>query len=347
MKLDAIPQNPLEWLILKSGMVPTPLGHGHIGFLLSRAILDAVDLDVIEVLKDQPLKLEEIAEKCGLKAHALRSLMNILAAAGYVSYKSKKFKLTNLSRKWLLKDSKHSVYDLMVLNSRVCWSWMEDYKDYLKTGKTIDYHERLTDEEWVYYQKAMASAARVQSKELARRTPVPKGAKKMLDIGGSHGLHSLALCKKHKLKSDILELPDAIEIAKEVVKNEVGVENISYQPANVLTDELGENEYDLVLISSLTHHFTDEQNIMIAKKVNKALKSGGYYIIMDFERPKTQSNADLIGMANDMFFSFTSNGGTYSQEEMKDWLREGGLEFFRTLNMLTMPGTVQVVGRKN
>lgn len=347
MKLDAIPQNPLEWLILKSGMVPTPLGHGHIGFLLSRAVIDAVDLNVIEVLKDQPLKLEQIALRCGLKSHALRSLMNILASAGYVIYKSDEYRLSKLSRKWLLKDSKYSVYDLMVLNSRVCWSWMEDYKDYLKTGKTVDYHERLTKEEWVYYQKAMASAARIQSKELARRTPVPKGATKMLDIGGSHGIYSLALCEKHNMRSDILELADAIESAREVLKDEEGAENITYKSGDALMDELGDDEYDLVLISSLTHHFTNEQNIMLTKKVQKALKVGGYYVIMDFVRPKTRTNADLIGMANDIFFSFTSNGGTYSKEEMKQWLKEGGLEHYRTLNMLAMPGNVQVVGRKS
>ena len=346
MKLDAIPQNPLEWLLLKSGMVPTPLGHGHVGFLLSRAVIDAVDLDVIEALKEEPLSLDDIAKKCGLQAHALRSLMNVLAAAGYVKYKNAKFQLTKLSRKWLLKDSRYSVYDLMVLNSKICWSWMDGYKDYLKTGKTVDYHDRLTAEEWDYYQKAMAAGARVQSVEVAKRTPVPKNAVKMLDIGGSHGMHSLALCKKYKMESEIVELPEAIESASKLSNDVEGAEKITYKPCNALTDDLGENIYDLVFISNLTHHFTDEQNISLAKKVKRALKPGGYYVILDFERPKTKTGADLIGMANDLFFSFTSNGGIYSKKEMRNWLQEAGLEHHKTLQMITMPGTVQVVGKK-
>lgn len=346
MKLDAIPQNPLEWLLIKSGMVPTPLGHGHIGFLLSRAVLDAVDLGVIEILKNRPLTMAEVAKGCNLNLAALRSLMNILAAAGYVVYKDKKFSLTKLSRRWLLKDSEYSLYDLMILNSRVCWNWMDGYKEYLRTGKTVDYHERLTTEEWEYYQKAMASAAGIHSKEVARRTPVPKGAQKMLDIGGSHGLHSLALCRKHKMSAKIMELPDALESAKRTFKDKNDDGAVSYIAGNAITDDLGKEKYDLVLISNLTHHFTDEQNTQLAKKVFDALKPGGYYVVMDFERPKTKTNADLIGMANDMFFSFTSNGGTYSKEEMRNWIEKGGLKYVRTFSLLTMPGTVQVVGKK-
>jgi 2-polyprenyl-3-methyl-5-hydroxy-6-metoxy-1,4-benzoquinol methylase len=346
MKLDAIPQNFFEWTILKSGMIPTPLGHGHIAFLLSRGLLDAVDLGVIEALKDRPLKLEEIAIHCELNASALRSLMNVLASAGYVKFKDDKFQLTKLSRKWLLKDSPDSVYDLFILNSRVCWAWLDGLKDYLKTGKAIDYHDRLTAEEWQYYQKAMAAAARAQSKEIAKKTPVPKGAKEMLDIGGSHGLYSSVICKRNKMTSEILELPDAMESAAKILEKEGDSSKVTYKAGNILTDDIGEAKYDVVLISSLTHHFTQEQNKLVVSKVHKALKAGGYFVIMDFVRPETKTNADLIGMANDLFFSLTSNGGTYSIEEMKQWLLDGGFKYYKTVKFLTIPGTVQVVGRK-
>lgn len=346
MKLDAIPQNFLEWIVLKSGKVPTPLGHGHIAFMLSRGLLDAVDLGVIEALKDRPLKLEEVASQCGLHAGALRSLMNILASAGYVKVKEDKFQLTKLSRKWLLKDAPDSVYDLFILNSRVCWAWLDGLKDYLKTGKAIDYHDRLTAEEWQYYQKAMAAAARAQSKEIAKKTPVPKGAQRMLDIGGSHGLYSSVICKKNDMKSEILELPDAVESAYEILQKEGDPSRVTFKAGNIFTDTIGEEQYDVVMISSLTHHFTQEQNQQVSSKVYKALKPGGYYIIMDFVRPQTKTNADLVGMANDLFFSLTSNGGTYSISEMKQWLKKANFEYVKTVKFLTIPGTVQVIGRK-
>ena len=347
MKLDAIPQNILEWAALKSGMVPTPLGHGHIAFLLSRGLLEAVDLGVIEALKDEPLTLEEIAARCGLNAPALRSLMNVLCSAGYVKFSRNRFKLTRLSRKWLLKDSPDSVYDLFILNSRVCWAWLDGLKDYLKTGKAIDYHNRLTAEEWQYYQKAMAAAARSMAKEIAKKTPVPEGATTMLDIGGSHGLYASAICKRHNMTAEILELPEAVESAQRILEQEGEPGKVTYKAGNVLTDDLGDSTYDVILISSLTHHFTGEQNELITAKVKRALKKGGFFIIMDFVRPETKTNADMIGMANDLFFSLTSNGGTYSADEMKQWLKNSGLEYYKTVKFLTIPGTIQVVGRKD
>lgn len=346
MKLDAIPQNPFEWLILKSGMVPTPLGHGHIAFMLSRGVLDAVDLGVIECLKDKPLSLLEIAEKCKLHSGALRSLMNLLCSAGYTTYNNDKFALTKLSRKWLLRDSEDSVYDLFILNSRVCWDWLNGLKDYLKTGKAIDYHDRLTSEEWHYYQKAMASAARAQSKEVAMKVKVPKGAKLMLDIGGSHGLYSSAICRKYDMRSEILELPEAVEEARKLLEKEGDKERVIYRPGNILKDDLESDKYDVILISSLSHHFTEEQNLMVAKKAYEALKKGGYFIIMDFVRPETKTNADMIGMTNDLFFSLTSNGGTYSVAEMKRWLAEANFKFYKKVNFLTIPGTSQIIGKK-
>ena len=54
MKLDAIAQNPLEWLALKSGLVPTPLGHSHIAFILSKAVLEATDIGIFEALEEKP-----------------------------------------------------------------------------------------------------------------------------------------------------------------------------------------------------------------------------------------------------------------------------------------------------
>ena len=43
----------------------------------------------------------------------------------------------------------------------------------------------------------MRSVASSWAAEVGRRTPVPKGAKDLLDIGGSHGLLSVELCRRH------------------------------------------------------------------------------------------------------------------------------------------------------
>jgi SAM-dependent methyltransferase len=347
MKLDAIAQNPLEWLALKSGMVPTPLGHSHIALILSKALLEATDQGVFDALADKPLPLQALAGRLELHPLALQSLLNVLASAGYVTYKKERWKLTKLSRKWLLRNSLHSVADLMILDNRVCWHWMNHLGDFLRTGRGLGFHDILSKEEWHYYQNAMAAAARAQSMEVGRRLPLPRGATRLLDIGGSHGLHSVALCRKHAgLGATILDLPEAIEWAAPILAKEAMGERVQHQAGNILDDTLPGEQYDVVLMSSLSHHFSAEQNQQIANKIAGTLKPGGYYILMDFVRPDPKEHSDLIGSSSDLFFALSSTAGTYTVPEMKQWQQTANLAPHKLIRFLTIPNCVAVIARK-
>jgi 2-polyprenyl-3-methyl-5-hydroxy-6-metoxy-1,4-benzoquinol methylase len=348
MRLDAIAQNPLEWLALKSGLVPTPLGHSHIAFIFSRAIMEATDIGIFEALEEKPLLLRELAQRLDLHEMALQSLLNVLASGGYVAYKNYLWELTKLSRKWMLRSSPDSVAAMMILDNRVCWHWMNHLREFLKTGKGLGFHTILEEHEWGYYQQAMASAARAQSREVGKRLPIPKGATQMLDIGGSHGLHSVALCRKKRgLQSTILDLPEAIQWAKPILEQEGMQDRVQHQPGNILVEELPTAQYDLVLMSSLSHHFSPEQNASITEKVVKALKPGGYYVLMDFIRPQPKTDSDLIGSSHDLFFALSSTAGTYSIAEMKQWQREAGLQHHKLIHFFTIPNCVAVIGKKS
>ncbi|WP_225000280.1 class I SAM-dependent methyltransferase [Cesiribacter sp. SM1] len=347
MKLDAIAQNPLEWLALKSRLVPTPLGHSHIAFILSRAVLEATDTGIFEALEDAPLSLQELARQLELNEMALQSLLNVLASAGYVAYKKEQWQLTRLSRKWMLRSSPDSVAAMMILDNRVCWHWMNHLGDFLKTGKGLGFHTILKEQEWSYYQDAMASAARAQSREVGKRVPVPRGASQMLDIGGSHGLHSVALCRKQKaLQATIMDLPEAIRWAKPILEQEGMGDQVQHKAGNILEDSLPEQQYDLVLMSSLSHHFSKAQNTLIAEKIFKALRPGGYYVLMDFVRPEPKTNSDLIGSSSDLFFALSSTAGTYTIREMKRWQKDAGLQHHKLIRFFTIPNCVAVIGKK-
>lgn len=347
MKLDAIAQSPLEWLALKAGIVPTPLGHGHVAFILSRALLEATDLGIFEMLEDKPLPLKELAHKLDLHAEALQSLLNVMASAGYLAYTNEKWQLSKLSRKWLLNSSPDSVAAMMILNNRVCWHWMNHLQEFLKTGRGLGFHDILKEEEWLYYQNAMAGAARTQSREVGKRVPIPKGASQMLDIGGSHGLHSVALCRKRKgLQATILDLPEAIRWAKPVLEQQNMGDRVQHQVGNILEDELPPARYDLVLMANLSHHFSPDQNLRIAQKIATSLRPGGYYVLMDFVRPQPNTNSDLIGSSNDLFFALSSTAGTYTIKEMKRWQNEAGLHPHKLIRFFTIPNCVAVIGRK-
>ena len=62
----------------------------------------------------------------------------------------------------------------------------------------------LHQENGSLYQEGMRDLSINVAKEVASKIPVPKDATAMLDIGGSHGLFSIELCKRHpRLSSTI------------------------------------------------------------------------------------------------------------------------------------------------
>ncbi|HXA02113.1 MAG TPA: methyltransferase [Cytophagaceae bacterium] len=346
MKLTAQPQSLLEYIGKLSTLAPVPLMDTHIAFVVSRTIIEAVDLGIFETLAERPKSIMEVAEDCRLSSYALRSFLGTLTSSGYLKYKNEKFSLTKLSSKWMLKKNKQSLTN-QILFLKILWGWMDDMNNFVKTGKSEQYHDHFTDGQADLYQKGMRSVARVSAGEVGKRTPVPKGATEMLDIGGAHGIFSVAICKNHPgLKSTILDLPLAIQKAAPLLAQEKMGEVVIHKAGNALTEDLGKEKYDLIFIANLMHHFTAEENLRLVERVAIALKPGGILAVQEFIRPDKPKASDQVGAALDLFFALSSTSGTWSIKEISQWQKNAGLKIKKPVKFLTLPGAAQVVAEK-
>ena len=347
MKLKSQPQNIIELIGLWGNVIPEPLLHTHIGFIFARAIIAATDTGIFDAIAGNSKTADEIAEVCNLNKKAVKTILGTLSGVGYLKYSGDLYDLTPISRKWLVKNSPHSIRDFVIF-MKILWEWFCNLESFLKTGEGIDYHDKFNSEEWEIYQKAMYCVAKIGADEIGKKTPVPKEAKEMIDIGGSHGLFSVSVCRNHPgLHSTILDLPEAIEKAKPLLEGQ-NVENlVKYQAGNILTDDLEQEKYDLVFISNLVHHFSENQNKEVCKKAFKALRPKGLLVIQEFIRPNTPDMADQIGNCLDLFFAFTSSSGTWSIAEISSWQKEAGFKIKKPLTFLTLPGVAQVIAEKS
>lgn len=348
MKLSPIAQNPLEWLALKAGLVPEPLAYSHFGFMMSKFLLEATDKGVFEAIGNRKVSLQEIASTCSLNERALHSLLSVLASMKLVNVQKDLFYLTSQSKKWLLKDSPNSLYWLMMFDNRVCLKWMDYTGEFLQTGKGLQYHDTFNEDEWFYYQKAMEAAASATSKEAVNKIPVPANATRMLDIGGSHGLYSVALCRKYPaLSSVVLDLQPAVEKAKPILEKYNIGNRVIHQAGNILHEDIGSEQYDLILMASVAHHFTSEENLLVAQKVHKALRPGGYFTIIEILRRDTiKYGGDMLSSIGDFFFALSSTSGTWTEGQIKQWQKQAGLVHYKKASFLSIPGYVSITGCK-
>jgi ubiquinone/menaquinone biosynthesis C-methylase UbiE len=297
-------------------------------------------------MKDGGASLQHVAQKTLLNERALTGLLNVLLSAGYLSYKNEFYSLTKRSKKWCLKDSPDSVYNQQMFNF-VCWDWMAYMDEFLQTGKGLQYHETFNGHEWELYQKGMESIAASTAAAVVKMAPKMKAPVNMLDIGGSHGLYSVAFCKKYPmLNATILDLPPAVDKAAPILAKYGMGARVKHRVGNALKDDLGDNEYDMILVSSLIHHFSGEQVVSLSQKVSKALKPGGYYIIQEFTRPKPSAKMEMVGTLLDFFFNMSSTAGNWSVDEIKSFQSIDGLRHLKINKFLSPPGYVQAVAVK-
>lgn len=346
MKFKLAAENLLERVALWLNLAPTPLIDTQIAFTLARAIQAAAELGIYEALGKQSLTAEEIAFRCQTHPASTRQLLDCLVSQGYLAWSAGRYTLKPRYRKWLLKEYPSNLIGKLRFQAYE-WNWMARLEDYVRTGKPMDMHANLTAPEWAAYMEGMRDLSVNTAKELAGKLKPPSGATRMLDIGGSHGLYSTELCQRHPgLSSTILELPGAIERASAIAASQGLTDRVQYRAGNALTDDLGESQYDLVMINNVVHHFTAEQNRQLAAKVFRALKPGGLYAIGEFIRLAQPGEGDAVSAAGGLYFSLTSESGTWSVEEMKGWQAGAGFTTRATLKLMTLPGWEVIVGAR-
>ena len=353
MRIGVIADNILERLALTLGLVPTPLLETKMALVLTRTIMVATKLGIFQALSESSLKAPEVAMRCGTDPLATEKLLNALVGDKLLCARGNNYSLSPVGRKWLLKESPQSLYD-SVLFSFLEAEVMTFLEDFIHNGQPIDVHSKLSQfdnssEMWSLYQRGMYSRANLAASEVARRTKIPRGARDMLDIGGSHGCFSVEICRRYpNLHAVILDLPEAIEHAAPILAKEIKRidERVVYRVGNALEDDLGQEAYDVVFVSQLVHHFDEASNIELARRVARALRPGGIFVLQELIRCQAPDQGNQMGAILDLYFALTSDAGTWSFEEMASWQRSAGLIPLKPLWLRSLPGVGQQAAMK-
>ncbi len=379
MRLGAIPETPLEWLGLRLGRVPTPLIDTHLAFAFARTVMVAARVGVFEALAEGAASSDEVARRCGTAPVPTRRLVMALVGVGYLTPAgADRVALGRHVRRWLTRDSATSVVDKVAFAFDE-WRLVEGYEDYVRRGVTFGMHgvaaaarggpaetaasapdapsgdgapsagdggadADAAKEAWVRYQRGLRAVAVVSADEVARRTPVPAGARRLIDLGGGHGLFAAAILRRYPgLSATVLDLAPAVDaaLAAGVPADLRG--RLEHRVADALNDPLGDDDVDVVFASQLNHHFGEADNRALAVRVAAALRSGGVYVVQDLARPADPREARRarLGALLDLYFGATSDGGTYPIAAMRAWQTAAGLRPARVRWLRTLPGLVQ------
>lgn len=347
MKITLQGENLIERLMLMAGKVPAPMFETLIGLLLVRTVMAGAKLGVFEALAEGERTASEVASTCGTDPRATEKLLNALVGCGYLTFDDGHYGLTSNARSWMLKDAPQSLLD-NILFRYLEWDIIEEMEQFVQTGQSTDVHNTIESaEEWRLYQCGMRSMAGTYAGEVAKRMPVPAGARDMLDVGGSHGCFSVELCRRYpELRAVVLDLPQAIEHAAPLLAAEGIGDRVSHRAGDALTDDFGEETWDVIFMSHLAHHFDEGANGQLARKAARGLRPGGIFVIQELIRPASPTSDGQPGPLLDLYFALTSEAGTWSIEEIAAWQDAAGLEPKKPIWIRSAPGiALQVAGK--
>jgi hypothetical protein len=345
MQYGVIPTSLAERLALAAGAVPLPLIDLSFGVLKARIIMAGVRLGVFSALARQRHTLESLATTLQLDSACLELLLRCLVYAGYLRLDGHQYDLSPLGRKTMVDGAPRDMTGF-VLWHYTQWEFLGHLEALVRTGQGVDFHSTMTDPEaWGHYQKAMLELARFDAPVLARHVPVRKGATRLLDLAGSHGLMGAAIARKHgNIRCTVIDLPPALEHARALAAREGHADLVEHRAGNLFATEFGTG-WDVALMSNILHHFAPPEVKALLRRAHDALAEDGTLAIWELERPaSTKKPSEGDGVA--LFFRLTSSAAAYSGEEYAEWLSEAGFVRTKIVRPTLRPGSVIVHARK-
>jgi hypothetical protein len=345
MRLSIRSGNPVEWLALRLGLVPSPAAEAWAGMALAGVLVAAVRTGLTDRLAQDPATPPQIAADLGLDPVPVRLLLECLRSAGHVTARSGRYGLSRSGRRWLAPESALSVARF-VEGTADYWDWWAGLDKVTRQGRPVAHHDAPPgDPYWRRYILGQFDLARLSAAEVARKLPLPRGARSLLDIGGGHGWYSAELCRRHPgLTATVLDLPGSAAVGREVIAAAGLSDRVRHVDGDATADDLGTG-YDAVLCFNLVHHLATDQVVDLFAKARRALVQGGVFAVMDaFADPgrRAPAQANVLGL-----FTYLSSGTEVrTPAELHAWLGKAGFEAEpRKLRILRIPGQGLYISR--
>ena len=324
----------------KAGTLPDRLNEMIRGYMPSRCILTALELDIFTAVGDGA-NADQIGTRVHANARAVGILLNALVALGLLSKIGDEYRNTPESSRFFVEGSKDNHRDGL-LHAANIWHRWSTLTEVVRGGTRVPIDHGNTPEWTINFIAGMQRNSKDRA-PLVVKALGTTGVRRILDLGGGSGAYSIAFAKASPdVRCEILDLPEVVPLTAEYI-NKTGVSaQVSLRAGDMLRDDFGSG-YDIVMLNAICHMFSEEQNRDIFRRARQALAPNGRLVVQDFIL-----NPDKTGPLHAALFSVnmlvgTDAGASYSEVEYTSWMEAAGLT---EVSRIKLPGPSDlIVGR--
>lgn len=248
------------------------------GYQVYQTLIAALDLGLFEFLRKQgPSDRDQVADGIAINGMFGRSLLNALVEMGALSVEEDRYSITDMTRAFLVGDSPfYQGNRIRGVSSGGHWDKLADS---LKCGQQDMAGFNLGPSE-AFIRALAEDAVRGELQAVTKAVVAWEGfqkARKLLDLGGGHGLYAIALCQENPVLSGVvLDKPHVIDTTREFIDRYGMQERLSAQGGDICADGLGSG-YDIVLVSHLLYKFRKELGRIFAR-IGDCINPGGLLV---------------------------------------------------------------------
>jgi 3-hydroxy-5-methyl-1-naphthoate 3-O-methyltransferase len=342
----------------KAGILPDRLDQMIRGYMPSRCLLTALELDIFTAVGDGA-NAEQIGARIDANARAAGMLLNALVALGLLSKSGDDYKNTPESARFFVQGSKDNHRNGLLHTANIWHSW-STLTDAVQSGTRVpmdgvadhkaDHKKDNRDDAAAWTRNFIAAMQRI-AKDRAALVVKTLGAatstsastsnvRRILDLGGGSGAYSIAFAKScPDVECEILDVPEVVPLTAEYVRQAGVSAQVSLRAGDMLQDDFGSG-YDIIMLNAICHMFSEEQNRDIFRRAYQALAQKGRLVVQDFIL-----NPDKTGPLHAALFSLnmlvnTDAGASYSESEYTQWMKAAG---FTEVHRINLPGPSSLI----
>lgn len=319
-----------------AGVMPDPLQQTIRGFMESRVVLTALELNLFTALGDGATAAQAAA---ALKtdARATAMLLNALVSLGLATKQDDVFRTTPLSARYFVDGSQDSAR-MATLHTANLWATWSTLTAAVRAGASV--YQRNDSPPWIEaFIAAMHRNAADRAPAVVRAVGV-EDVRRMLDVGGGSGAYSIAFARENPhLRVEILDHPPVLAIAQRHIAEANLADRIATRPGDLTADAFGTG-YDLVFLSAICHMLGPQENLDLFRRSRAALGKGGRIVVQDFILDPDKTGPRFAALFSLNMLVGTRAGASYNEDEYTGWLREAG---FADVRRIPLPGPAHLI----
>ena len=259
------------------------------GFIASKALFAALDLDLFTKIANGAVTVADLAEATSTAPNRLRTLLTALKTVGLLSEAEGKFVNAPATANYLVAGAAGEFRDyIRVVNGGFLYEGLRHLEKSMHGERVFadkGFYEGIVFSEGGVGGPAFSSAQHAGSigpaRLMARRVDLT-GATKFLDVGGGSGAYTLAFLKQNPgLQATILDFPETTETAQRYVSEAGMSDRVAHVEGNAITTAWP-GEQDVVLMSYVWSAVGGNDISTLARRAFAALRPGGLLLVHDF-----------------------------------------------------------------